>query len=166
MDEYAKLGETFKAAFANKTLVMQVGTVKSVEGDTSTVAFGGMVITGVRLRVEKGGAAERLLITPAIGSLVLCGSLTGDFKDLIVLKAERIAKLRYDENGTSVEIDSETGKVKVTNEQVSLKDLFDDLKDIIQNLKVFTPAGPSGNPLPDTITSLNVFQNKINQLLN
>lgn len=167
MDKYAKLSETFKQAFGQRmAMPLMVGEVKEITGDTCTVDFGGIEITDVRLKVQIGGETDRLIQFPAIGKMVLCGSLTGDFKDLVVIKAERIAKLQYDENGLSIEIDSESGKVKIENENVSLKDLFDDLKSIIQNLKVFTPAGPSGNPLPDTIASLNTLQTKINQLLN
>lgn len=166
MDSYARMADVFKQAFSsNKTLAMQVGTVKEVNGDVCSVDFGGLVISKVRLKVQIGESADRLISIPAIGSLVLCGSLTGDYKDMIVLKAERVDVLKYDEGGMSIEIDSQGGKVKVTNGTVSLKDLFDDLKTIIEQLKVFTPAGPSGTPLPDTVARLAELGGKVDQLL-
>ncbi len=167
MDKYAKLREVMTSAFAGKpALPLVAGTLVSIEDDTCTVDFGTIKISGIRLKVQVGGDADKLILFPAVGKMVLCGSLTGDLRDMVVLKAERLSKLQYDENGLSIEIDSATGKVKLKNGSVSLKDLFDDLKSIIQNLKVFTPSGPSGNPLPPTMTSLTALQNKINQLLN
>lgn len=166
MDSYARMADVFKQAFSgNKTLTMQVGTVKEVNGDVCSVDFGGLVISDVRLKVQIGESVDRLVSIPAIGSLVLCGSLTGDYKDMIVLKAERVDKLQYDEGEMSIEIDSQGGKVKVTNGIVSLKDLFDDLKTIIEQLKVFTPAGPSQGVLPDSMLALTQLQTKINSLL-
>lgn len=166
-DKYARLGEAFKNSFVPKQMNgLMVGVVKEVTGNTCKVQIGELVISGVRLKVQMGDSSQKLITTPAVGALVLCGSLTGDLKDLIVLKTERVAKLQYDENGLSIEVDSESGKIKVQNAGVSLKDLFDDLKRIIESIKVFTPSGPSGTPLPDTITSLGLLQAKINQLLN
>lgn len=166
MDKYAKLNETMKQAFGGKPAQpLLVGVVKAISGDTCTVQFGTITITGVRLKVEIGGETDRLLVEPVVGKKVLCGTLTGDLKDMVVLKSERVGKISYEENGLSIEIDPVAKKVKVANGTVSLKDLFEDIKSIISQLKVFTPSGPSGLPLPGTITDLGSLQTKINGLL-
>lgn len=166
MDKYARLREQLKkAVFVPGGVQLLAGMVKEINGDTCTVDFGTITITGVRLKVQKGGENDKLILFPSINKMVLCGSLTGDMRDLVVLKSERVAKLEYAENGMQITIDSQSGKVAVKNETVSLKDLFDDLKTIIENLKVFTPTGPSEGVLPDSVLALAELQTKINSLL-
>ena len=64
-----------------------------------------------------------------------------------------------------VEIDKASGKFKISNSDVSLKELFDDLKILIENLKVKTSSGPSVGLLPDTINRLNQFGEKYEKIL-
>lgn len=64
-----------------------------------------------------------------------------------------------------LEIDKASGKFKISNPDVSFKELFDDLKILIENLKVKTSSGPSVGLLPDTIERLNQFEQKYQKIL-
>lgn len=166
MDKYSKLNEVLKGALIpGKARVLFVCTITEITGDTCTVDVGGLVLTGVRLKVEIGGTANNLLVIPVVGSSVLVGSLTGDMKDLIVLKCERVKSLTLVEGDLKVDIDAETNKIGITNGVVNLKGLFQELTDLIRGLKVFTPAGPSGLPLPGSIAALNAFETNFKKLL-
>lgn len=155
-----------KAILPKPQLPIITGKIKAVAGDSCTVVVDGQDLTDVRLKATITGSEDKLLLTPKVGSLVLIGSLTGDLKDLCVLKIDELEKLEYKQDGLGIEIDSKTGKVSVKNSQVSLRDLFQTLKDLILQLKVTTPSGPSTNLLPDSIAALQQFEMKFNQLLN
>jgi len=64
-----------------------------------------------------------------------------------------------------VEIDKANGKFKISNPEVSFKELFQDLKILIENLKVKTSSGPSVGLLPDTIERLDQFEDKYKKIL-
>lgn len=167
MDKYAKLNEVFKNAFSQKTgAQLIVGTLKAITDNTCTVEINeGLQLTDVRLKIDVADSNNRLMIFPKVDSLVLMGSLTGDMKDLAIIKCEQIERIEYCQDGTIIKIDSTDGKVSIENESVSLKGLFQQLTDLLKQFKVFTPAGPSGAPLPDTILALTSFETSFKQLL-
>lgn len=142
-----------------------VGIVKSVEGNTCSVQLGEVVITGVRLKVNVGNSTDSLMMVPEIGTVVLCGTLTGDLKELVALQFEKVKKIRWQQGGMILEGDSATGKFDFRNDSQSLTGLLEELKGIIAGLKVFTNSGPSGTPLPTTIIALNQFETHFKQLL-
>jgi hypothetical protein len=51
------------------------------------------------------------------------------------------------------------------NAVVDFKEVLDDLATLLKQLKVFTPVGPSGTPLPDTILAIEQFEYKVGQIL-
>jgi hypothetical protein len=169
MDKFAKLAETLKASAGNGNIPLIIGTVKSVEGDKCTVTYGDdanpVDLEDVRLKTTIGTGENYLLVTPKIGSSVVLGSITGNYEDLSVLKIDEAEKIELLQNGLNVLVDSNDSKVSVKNNKTSLVDLFSQLVQILQQLKVYTPAGPSGTPLPDTITRVQKFENDFKQLL-
>jgi hypothetical protein len=68
-----------------------------------------------------------------------------------------------EQGGMSIELANQ--KVNIKNDVVSLKELFNDLANLIQNLKVITPTGPSTALFPDTLVSLAAFKAKYPLLL-
>ena len=163
-DKIKKLKEQIRGIVgANPNLPLD-GVVKSVSGDVCSVEIEGLELSDVRLKTTADGK-DNLLIVPKVGSRVLMLSADGSVDNLTVIKCDAASKIIYNENGLEVEIDSETGKVKLSNSTTSLKDLFDQIADILKTLKVFTPSGPSGTPLPDTIAKVVQFETEFKTIL-
>lgn len=165
MDKYRKLGELLTKHYGNKQMPLFNAVVKSIQDDSCTVEFDGLEIDEVRLKAAINSNENKLIIEPAINSTVLIGSLTNDLKDLAVLKADEVSRLIYKHEGLEVLIDSNDKKISIENEQVSLHGLFQSLVDLLKLFKVYTPAGPSGTPLPDTITAITDFENNFKLIL-
>ena len=164
-DKRAKLKANIREIVgANPNLPVD-GTVTAVSGDTCSVKFNdGFEVSDIRLKASADGS-DNLLIIPKIGSRVLMLSTDGTIGNLTVIKCDVAERILYNEQGLVVEIDSTTGKVKVQNETTSLKDLFQQLTDLLKQLKVFTPAGPSGTPLPDSIVRIEQFETDFKTIL-
>jgi hypothetical protein len=157
MDKARELNEAFRNMFPQPT-VITTAEVVSVEGDTCTVKFGdGLDVPGVRLRATADNIKTKLLITPRIGSFVLIGSQSGDFRDGNVLQVEEPDTITVTADKMNIVIDVPSGKISVDNNDVSLFDLLQQLQNIITNLKVTTPAGPSTNLLPDSLQAVTKF---------
>lgn len=139
-------------------------TIQGVEDDTCTILLDDLELDDVRLKATIGQTGG-LLLTPKVGSKALVISLTGTLDDLVLLRADSYSKIEFKENNLELVLDTATQKVKLKNQQVSLKDLFTSLHSIITNLKVNTAVGPSVGLLPDTITALTQLNTKINTLL-
>lgn len=88
MDMYRELGERLKG-LRHKTVVLYQGEVESVEGKTCTIHIDGLSIPDVRLRATTKEEDEELLITPAVGSMVIVGDLVGDLSQLVILAIDR-----------------------------------------------------------------------------
>ncbi len=164
MDKYKKLVNAFRSIVPAAGLPLLPAQVKAITGDSCTVEYGDMELTDVKLKATIGGT-NKILLLPKIGSTVLIGSLTGDFKDLVVLKIDELQKIVYEQDGLQLTVDTTTGKVAVANEEVSLKGLFQQLTDLLKTFKVFTPVGPSGTALPDTQTKIVQFETDFKKLL-
>jgi hypothetical protein len=167
MDRYKKLSELLGRSFLNsqKTMPLFNGIIKSIEGESCTVDIDGLEVDEVRLKATINGETNKIIVEPKVGSMVLIGSLTGDLKDLAVLKADELAKIIYQQDGLKLLLDSTDGKVSIENNNVSVHDIFQQLVDLLKLFKVYTPAGPSGTPLPDTITALTAFENDFKLIL-
>jgi hypothetical protein len=141
--------------------------VVSVEGISCTVEVaGGLQIPDVRLRATLANGTDEMLIIPKKGSKALVWSVTGDLTDLVLVKIDQIESIAYKQDGLEIFIDSVAKKVTVKNDSISLKSLMQEVHDLIQNLKVTTPSGPSTGVLPDTTTALVQFKTNFQQLLN
>jgi hypothetical protein len=167
MDKYKKLNDLFKG-LANKAVVVLPlinATVVSIDGESCTVDIDGLLVDEVRLKATINGEDNKILVLPKVGSMVLIGSLTGDLKDLAVLRVDEVAQLQYVQDGLNILIDSTDGRIQIANEAVSLHDLFQSLVDLLKVFKVYTPVGPSGTPLPDTITAITQFETDFKLIL-
>ena len=140
-------------------------TVVAVENDYCTVELkSGLHISDVKLKATIGND-DYLKVIPKVGSTVVVISLTGDKNNLVLLKIDEAEKIEYKQSGLEVLIDSTDGKVSIKNSELSLIDVFSDLAALLKELKVYTPAGPSGTPLPDTIAAITELEAEFNQLL-
>lgn len=93
MDEYRRLHELLKGSGAGRETTLYQGIVKSVEGQTCTVAVGGVDVPGVRLKASETEDAGRMLVTPKVGTAVTMGSLSGDLAELVVVQVDRIEQI-------------------------------------------------------------------------
>ena len=164
-DKIAQLKDNLrKIVKANPNLPID-GIVTKISGDTCSVKLDGdFEISDIRLKATADGT-DNLLIIPKIGTRVLMLSTDGTIGNLTVIKCDVAEKIFYNENGLLVEIDSTTGKVKLQNNETSIKTLFQQLVDLMKTLKVFTPVGPSGIPLPDSIVKIEKFETDFKTLL-
>ena len=165
MDKYKQLRRNLKE-IANVDPNYPIdGVVKSVEGDTCTVSLSdGFEVSDVRLKASVDGN-DHLLVFPKVGSTVLMISTDGTIDNLTVIKCDQASKFIFNENGLVIEIDSTDGKVMIKNNQTSLKDLFQKSSDIKKSIKVSTPMGPSGTPLPDVLQMIADFETEFKKLL-
>ena len=165
MSKYAQLYEALKRMIPMK-MVITTAEVVSVEGDTCTVKVSaGLDIAGVRLRPTGRDIETKLLITPRVGSFVLIGSQSGDFCDCNVLTVEEPDKITITAAKMNVIIDVAGGTVSVGNDSVSLFDLLQQLQNILTNLKVTTPSGPSTGLLPNSVQALSKFGTDFKKLI-
>ncbi len=111
-------------------------------------------IYDVQLQADTSG--EGLVSFPIEGSMVLV-VFTGKHT-AVVCNFSEVGTFRYSQNGLYFELDSQEKKVAMGNDTTSLLKLFSDLKTIIENLKVNTPAGPSTGLLPDSMQALQQFK--------
>lgn len=141
--------------------------VKSVQGNTCTVIIAGdLEVSDVRLRATATSSGDELLVIPLEGSKALMLSITGTLDDLVLIKIDKVASIAYKQGELEIGIDSSTKKVMVKNAQTSLKDLMTQMHDIISNLVVLTPNGPSAGLHPNSVASLQQFSTAFNSLLN
>lgn len=163
MDKYARLAELLKGRSQSGPPLFYA-EVKSVDGDACTIGYAGLEIDDVKLKATGAELDNKLLITPKVGTRALVGSLSGDFRELVLLRCDEPEQIAYTYDGLEVLIDSTDKKVSVKNADTSLIDLFASIKDVITNLTVATSTGPSGTPLPPTIEAINQFYNDAEKL--
>jgi len=163
-DKIAQLKQNFKVMIGAKPNLPIDGVVTAIDKDTCTVKVGDFEISDVRLKAIANGS-DSLLIVPVVGSEVLMASTDGTLGNLTIIKYDKVNRILYKENGLEVDIDSETSKVGIRNDKVSLKELFEDLTQILKQFKVFTPNGVSGTPIPNVIQKLNQFETQFKKLL-
>lgn len=164
-DKYKQLKENIrKLVNANPNYPID-GIIKSVENDTCSVEVAsGFEISDVRLKATSDGT-DSLLVVPAIGSYVLMISMDGTVDNMTVIKCDKADKLIYNNGGLHIEIEKESKKILVKNGQANLYNILSDLAALLKQLKVSTPMGPSGTPLPDSILAIEKFENDFKQIL-
>lgn len=164
MDKVAELKKRLRAIMPPSPVITLDGEVTEVENDTCSVMVGDMELVDIRLKATSNGK-NSILTIPKVGSHVLMISTDGSIDNLTIVKCDEVSKFIYNENGLFIEIDSETGKIEIKNKAVSLKDLFQKSADIKKNIKVSTPMGPSGTPLPDVLLMIQDFETSFKSLL-
>ncbi|OBX20956.1 MULTISPECIES: hypothetical protein [Bizionia] len=141
-------------------------TVLSVTGDRCKVKLkSGLELTDVKLKATINDSENYILVTPKANSKVQILSLSGRLDNMTVIKVDEVEKIEIVQGELDIIIDSTDNKVGVKNSVCSLKDLFQEFADLLKQLKVYTPAGPSGTPLPDSILAITQLETKFNQLL-
>lgn len=142
MDQYAKLRTLLRGVWKDSTegkypLLFQA-EVKSIQGDSCTVDVAGLELSDVRLKsVVDGKTEDVLLVVPSIGSKVLLGTLTGDYRDLAVLSVERFERIVL--GGTDF-----GGLVKATVLTEKLNVLEKEINDLKSILSGWTPVAQDG----------------------
>lgn len=166
MDTPAEIKLLLKSIIGANPNLPVTGTVQSIQGESCTVKLiSGLDISDVKLKATIDDQSDFILVTPKVGSSVLMLSSTGDLSNMTVIKADQFEKIEICQGGLELLIDSSDSKLSIKNQSVSLKEIFTDLGTLLKGLKVYTPMGPSGTPLPDTIIAIESFETKFNQLL-
>lgn len=168
MDKSAKIKQALREIVGASPNLPISGTVESIQNDTVSVKLvSGLVLDDVRLNATSSEHTDFMLLTPAIGSEVLLLSVDGTLNNLVVVKMDKVQSFAFSKDGLKIEFDGTDKKVKIENDTLNLKDLFQNLATIISGLKVqvITEGAPSGVPMPDTQSAISQFQASINQLL-
>lgn len=136
MDNYKELVQLVQAAAGKASLTLMQGIVRKVDGVLCDVELDNITVPDVRLRASEAAESGQLLITPAIGSAVIVGSLSGDLTQLVVLAVDRAESIVI--NG---------GKL---GGLINIEPLTQKMNDLIQAINSHTHQGthgPTGPPL-------------------
>ena len=136
MDAYRGLLERLKKLNPGRISLFQ-GVVESVEGLTCTVQIDGLSIPDVRIRSTITDNDMELLITPAVNSGVIVGSLTGELDQLVVLSIDTAEQIVFDGGHHG-------GLVLVRELTQSLNALERDINDLKQVLGTWVPQPQDG----------------------
>lgn len=141
------------------------GVVTAVNNDTCSVHIEGLELTDVRLKPITGGD-ERLLLIPAIGSdVTMLSANDSGLENLEVIKIDRLEKVEIIENGFEFHVDFKVKKVGFGTKETDIYGVFNQLSTLLKQLKVYTPSGPSGTPLPDSIVRIEKFETDFKKIL-
>ena len=136
MDNYKELAQLVQAAAGKASLTLMQGIVKKVDGVLCDVELDNITVPDVRLRASEAAESGQLLVTPAIGSAVIVGSLSGDLTQLVILAIDRAESIVI--NG---------GKL---GGLINIEPLTQKINDLIQAINSHTHQGthgPTGPPL-------------------
>lgn len=171
MDTQEQIKQTIKSiAGENKKINLPfTAKVISVEGFTCTIEVaGGLKISDVRLKSTEKESQNYELRTPVKGSYVTVVSHTGLLDNLSVIQFDEIEKFEFVKDGLSFTLDNDK-KVSLKNDQISLLDLFQEVKNTLTNFSVLyvNPAGAPTPTVPDPQMQapLNELELKFNKLL-
>lgn len=139
--------------------------VTKVNEFTCSVKIGELEVDDVLLKSSVKNNDNFMVQRPKVGSPITLLSVDGTLSSLQVVRINEVEEFEYHHNGLTVKMDGKDGKLIVKNDAVNLYGLMSDLVTIVKQLKVYTPAGPSGNPLPDTIARVMQFERDFKQLL-
>ena len=139
--------------------------VTKVENFTISAKIGELEIDNILLKTQVENNDNFMVQRPKVGSPVTLLSADGTLNSLQVVKINEVEEFEYHHNGLTVKLDGKDGKLIVKNQTTNLYELLSDLATIVKQLKVYTAVGPSGTPLPDTITRVTKFEQDFKQLL-
>jgi preprotein translocase subunit YajC len=141
------------------------GIVKSIQDDSCTVVIADeFTVSDVKIKATIGND-QFLMLVPKIGSTVLMLSLTGELDNLTIIKIDNVERFEYLQSGLHIVADSEDQKVQVKNEQCGLKEIMQDMADLLKGLKVYTVGGASGIPIETSQVAIAAFETKFKHLL-
>lgn len=144
------------------SLVFFSAQVVSTQGDTCTVKIDELELSDVRLTPTTTQRDETILLTPAIDSFVLVGSLSGDLNNLCVLAADTLASLELVIGDISVFVDKEGvvlnggelgGLVRLDDVTKKINALENQLNQLKNILKAWSPIPNDGGAALKTAIS-------------
>ena len=113
------------------------GVVTALSDITCEVSIDGLSIPDVRLRASTEVDGAQIIVRPAVGSVVIVGSLTGDLDHLVVLSMDRAEEVII--NGGEL-----GGLIKVQELTKKLNTLVREINDIRQVLSNWTSVPNDG----------------------
>lgn len=138
MDKYREIAELMKG-FRLSGQTFFPATVESVEGMTCTVKVDNLSISDVRLKATNELSDDNVLLTPAIGSNVLVGSISGNFDSLFIVQADSLSEaflkvgemsFKLDKNGIVLNDGNNNGLVKIGEMVGWMQKVYSDLQSI------------------------------------
>lgn len=143
MDIYGQIARSIRQIASNvgHTAVVFPAEIKSVEGETCSVAIEDLVLTDVRLKSVVNNETDHVLILPKVGSHVLvCDFSGGQYRDLVVLEYSEVEKLDVCIGQTTMVM--EDGQVTMNggenNGLVKIQELTDKLNSLVDWCKNHT----------------------------
>lgn len=166
MDIHSEIKKALVEALGVTPNLPITATVVSIEGDTCTVKLlSELVLSDVRLTATSEDNEDYFRVIPKEESEVILMSQTGTLSGLFVVKVNQVKAIQYKQNGFEFSLDSTDKKLLLKNDSTSLHEIMSELTALLKGLKVFTPAGVSGIPIPDTITKITQVETKFKNLL-
>lgn len=148
MDDYRKLRDRLKALQPQRATLM-MGVVVRIDGLEAVVRMGSTEVTA-RLRATALPGAGQLLITPAVGSAVVLGSLSGDLTELVVLAVDKADRIEM------------TGEVTLNGGSlgglINVGDLTTKLNELVQTFNTHTHTDSMGGQTLTPLTPASTFR--------
>jgi hypothetical protein len=142
-----------------------------VQGNSCIVSFSGIKKDDVRLKASLDKSKEGFRIYPKKESFVLVSAIENSIENLLVIAVDEVEKISVKIEDSFVTYSLEEfsanlgkGKLELKNNDISLKKLLNDVLNMIKNLKVTTPSGVSGTPLPPTLQEISNIETNIEKL--
>lgn len=160
MDTYTEIKNKIRAMTGQKTPLLLIGKVESVDSDrcTCTVSVGDLKLTDVRLRSVINGEGSKLLITPKQGSYVTLIDLSGELRELEVIGYSQIEAIDIDTSG-DITVNCR-GNIVINGGSndglVKINELTRKLNQLVQQFNAHThtvtgtAGAPPAGPLPVT----------------
>ena len=127
MDPYRELRERLENIGGGKATNLYQGVVTDLSDVTCEVSIDGLSIPDVRLRASTEVDGAQIIVRPAVGSVVIVGSLTGDLDHLVVLSMDRAEEVIINGGklGGLIKVQELTQKLNALESEVNdLKQLF------------------------------------------
>ena len=137
MDPYRELRETLSRIAGGRSTTLYQGVVTHVSDLTCEVSIDGLSVPDVRLRASTQVDGAQLLLRPAVGSVVIVGTLTGDLDHLVVLSMDQAKEVVI--NGGEL-----GGLIKVEELTSRFNALEHDVNQLKQILSAWTPIPNDG----------------------
>lgn len=127
MDPYRELHERLANIRGGKMTNLYQGVVTALSDITCEVSIDGLSIPDVRLRASTEVDGAQIIVRPAVGSVVIVGSLTGDLDHLVVLSMDQAEEVVINGGklGGMVSVKELTDKLNTIEGEIN------DLKDIL-----------------------------------
>lgn len=140
MDPYRELRDRL-SAMNQQPMTLMSGKVKKVDGLEVVVQMGSTEVTA-QLRATAMKQDGQILMTPAVDSAVVVGSLSGDLTRLVVLAMDRCDKIEM------------KGEVVLNGGQyggmVQVEELTSKLNELVNAFNTHTHPCPQGSTSPST----------------